>query len=80
MSSQGCLLVGKYPNRKEGNDQESKHLPNTFRPRHQREKNALKATAPQVKQYKQKAKRTVSSQIIGQTNIRNKRTHQDIHA
>ena len=28
--------IGAYANRKEGNDQESIQLPNTFRPRHQR--------------------------------------------
>ena len=48
-------------NRKLGNDQESIQLPNTFRSKTLKEKkDALKATAPQSKYYKQKAKRTVS--------------------
>ena len=49
-------------NRKEGNDQESIQLPNTFRFKTPTgKKDALKVTALQSKHYKQKAKRTVSS-------------------
>ena len=43
-------------------------------------KNALEATAPQTKHYKQKTKRTVFPQKHGQTAIQNKNFHQDIHA
>ena len=58
----------KILNRKEGNDQESIQLPNTFRSKTPKgKKDALKATAPQSKHYKQKAKRAVSFQNIGQT-------------
>ena len=50
-----------FLNRKEGNDQESIQLPNTFRSKTPKgKKEALKATAPQLKHYKQKAKRAVS--------------------
>ena len=59
-------MVKKHLNRKDGNDQKSIQLPNTFHPRHQREKRThLKATGPQSKHYKQKAKRTVSFPKIG---------------
>ena len=55
----------KYENRKEGNDQESIQLPNTFRSKIPKgKKDALKVMAPQLKHYKQKAKRTVSSQKV----------------
>ena len=76
-------------NRKEGNDQKSIQLPNTFRSKAPKgKKDALKVTTPQSKHYKQKAKRTVSSQKIGQTAIqktkktkkKHKKHHQDIHA
>ena len=61
-------------NRKEGNDQESIQLPNTFRSKILKgKKHALKATAPQSKHYKQKAKRMVSFPKIGQTVIQNKK-------
>ena len=51
----------KHENRKEGNDQESIQLPNTFRSKIPKgKKDALKVTAPQLKHYKQKAKRTDS--------------------
>ena len=43
-------------------------------------KDALKATAPLSKHYKQKAKRTVSFPKIGQTAIQNKINYQDIRA
>ena len=47
--------------RKEGNDQESIQLPNTFDSKTPKgKKDAFKATAPQSKHYKQKAKRIVS--------------------
>ena len=60
-------------NRKESNDQESIQLPNTFRSKTSKgKKDALEATAPQSKHSKQKAKRTVSFQNIGQTAIQNK--------
>ena len=54
----------KYPlqnfNRKEGNDQESVHLPNSFRSKEPKgQKDELKVTAPPLKHYKRKAKRTV---------------------
>ena len=50
-------------NRKEGNDQESIQLLNTLRSKTPKGKeDALKEMAPQSKHYKQKAKRTVSSQ------------------
>ena len=63
-----CLV-----NRKEGNDQESIPLPNTFRSKTPKGKKvAPKVTAPQSKHYQQKAKRTVSSQTNGQTDIQNK--------
>ena len=46
------LHIGK---RKEGNDQESIQLPNTFRSKTPKgKKEALKATTPQSKHYKQK--------------------------
>ena len=65
-------------NRKEGNDQESIQLPNTFRSKTPKgKKDALKATELQSKHYKQKAKRTVSFPKIGQTAIQNKK-NQDI--
>ena len=52
-----------FDNRKEGSDQNSMQLPNTFRFKKPKEKKkALKETIPQSKHYKQKAKRTVSSQ------------------
>ena len=55
-------------NRKEGNDQEAIHFPNTFRSKTLTEKKgALKATAPH---YKQRAKKIVSK--VGQTPIQNK--------
>ena len=55
------ILLNKCINGKEGNDQESIQLPNTFRPKTPKgKKDALKVTAPQSKHYKQKAKRTVS--------------------
>ena len=48
-------------NRKEGNDQESIQLLETFRFKTPKgKKDALKETAPQSKHYKQKVKRTVS--------------------
>ena len=54
-------------NRKEDNDQESIQLPNTLRSKTlMAKKDALKATAPQSKHYKQKAKRIVSFPKIGQ--------------
>ena len=70
-------------NRKQGNDQESIQVSNPFHPRHQQKKReALKATTPQSKHYKQKAKRTVSFPKIGQTAIQNNnkkiKIHQDI--
>ena len=43
-------------NRKEGNGQETIHLPNTGK---MEKKNALKAIASQSKHYKQKAKRAI---------------------
>ena len=68
----------------------------TFRPKHKKEKDALKATAPQSKCYKQKAKRTVSlspphptpppkkkkkkKKNNGQTAIQNIFFHQGLHA
>ena len=59
-------------NKKEGNDQESKQLPNTFRFKTPKgKKGALKAPAPQSKHYKQKAKRTVSFPKFCQTAIQN---------
>ena len=70
-------------NRKEDNDQESIQLPNIFSSKKpKRTKDALRVTASQSKHYKQKAKRTVSSQN-GQTAIQKKKKtkkHQDIHA
>ena len=66
-------LVSAYMS-KEGNDQESIQLPNTFRSKTPKgKKDALKVTAPQSKHYKQKSERTVSSQIFGQTDIQNKK-------
>ena len=61
-------------NRNEGNDQESIQLPYTCRLRHRREKkDAIKATAPQSKPYKQKAKKdSFFLKKIGQTAIQNK--------
>ena len=59
MSSARCFKGLRHIslNRKEGNDQESIQLPNTFCPRQQKgKKDPLKATAPQSKHYKQKAK------------------------
>ena len=56
--------------RKEDNDQESIQLPNTFRSKTPKGKDAV--TAPQSKHYKQKAKRTVSSPKNDQTAIQNK--------
>ena len=70
-------------NRKKCNDQESIQLPNTFRSKTPKGKrDALKATAPQLKHYKQKANRTVSFPKIGQMAIQNKnfsRTYMQIH-
>ena len=67
-------------NRKEGNDQESIQLPNTFRTKTPKgKKDALKVTAPQSKLYKQKAKRTVSSKKWSNGYPKYK-FHQDIHA
>ena len=60
-------------NKKEGNDQESIQLLNTFRSKTPKgKKEALKVKAPQSKHCKQKAKRTVSSWNNGQTAIQNK--------
>ena len=62
-------------NRKESNDQESIKLPNTFRPRHQRERRThLKQRHKEntTNQNKQKAKRTVFFPKNGQTAIQNK--------
>ena len=65
--------LNKYERRKEGNDQESIQLPTTFRSKTPKgKKDALKATAPQSKHYKQKAKRTVPFPKISQTAIQNK--------
>ena len=51
------IIVVKVVNRKEGNDQESIKLPNTFRSKIPNgKKDALKVTAPQSKHYKQKSK------------------------
>ena len=56
-------LADKVLNRKEGNDQESIQLPTAFRSKTPKGmKDALKVTAQQSKNYKQKAKRTVSCQ------------------
>ena len=56
-----CRLLKAFINRKEGNDQESiqlpKHLPSKTP---KGNKDALKATVPQSKHFKQKAKRRVS--------------------
>ena len=61
-------------NRKEGTDQESIQLPNIFRSKTPKgKKDILKATAPQSKPYKQKAKRTVSSPKTVWTAIQNKK-------
>ena len=70
--------------RKEGNDQESIQLPNTFRSKTPKgKKDVLKATASRSKHYKQKAKRTVSFPKIGQTAIQNnnftRHSSKDIH-
>ena len=54
------MILNGDLNRKEDNDQESIQLPNTFRSKTPK-KDALKVTAPQSKDDKQKAKRTVSS-------------------
>ena len=66
-------LILSYPkiHRKEGNDQESIQLPDTFRSKTPKgKKDAPKVTASQSKHYKQKTKRTVST-INGQTAIQN---------
>ena len=79
---------------KEGNDQGLIQLPNTLRPRHQRERRThlqqrhhnqnttgRKPTAPQSKHYKQKAKRTVSFFPKNWPNGYPKlKFHQSIHA
>ena len=68
-------------NRREGNDQESIRLPNSFRSKTPKGKTeALKIIALQSNHYKQKAKRTVYSPKNVQTAIQNKKNHQDIHA
>ena len=55
-----ATLFSATLNRKEGNDQESVQLPNTFRSKApKRKKDALIVMAPQSEHYKQKAKRTV---------------------
>ena len=53
-----CIKVGfKGVSRREGNDQESIHLPNTFRSKTSKGRmDAFKVTAPQSKHFKQKAK------------------------
>ena len=62
---------------------ESIQLPNTFHSKTPKgKKDTLKATAPQSKHYKQKAKRTVSFPKIGQIAIHNKnftRTYMQRH-
>ena len=50
-------LIRDFANRKEGDDQESIQLPETFRPRYQIERRT-RLTAPQSRHYKQKARRT----------------------
>ena len=63
----------RYVNRKEGNDQESIQLPNTFRSKTPKwKKAAIKVTAPQSKHYKQKVKSSVFPPKHGQTAIQNK--------
>ena len=63
-----------YPNRKEGNYQESIQLPNTFRPRHQRERRThLKQQHRNQNTTSRKPKVQLLSQIIGQTAIQNKK-------
>ena len=70
-------------NRKNGNNQRSIKLPNTFRSQTPKgKKDGLKAMTPQSKHYKQKAKRTVSFPNICQTAIQNKnftRTYMQRH-
>ena len=64
--------------RKEGNDQESIQLPNTFRPRHQRERR----THLKQRHHNQKAKRIVSFPNTCQTATQNKtftRTYMQRH-
>ena len=60
-------------NRKEGNDQESIQLPNTFRPRHKKEIwTHLKQRHCNQNTTSRKVKRTVSFPKLGQTAIQNK--------
>ena len=67
------VLSTSFINRKGGNDQESIQLPNIFHSKTPKgKKDAHKATAPQSKHYKQKAKRTVSFPNNGQTAIQNR--------
>ena len=66
------IYYKEIENRKEGNDQESIQIPNTFRSKTPKEKkHALKVMAPQSKHYKQKAKRPFFSKN-GQTAIQDK--------
>ena len=68
-------------NGNEGNNQESIQLPNTFRTKTPNgKKDAFKVTASQSKHYKQKAKRTISSQKMAKWLSKINKNHQDIHA
>ena len=71
-----------FANRKGGNDQESIQLPNIHRSKTPKgKKDALKVTAPHSKHYKQKAKGTVSSQIMAKrlSKIKNSPRHTITH-
>ena len=76
----GIFRISQFLNRKEGNDQESIQLPNTFCPRHQRErKTHLKQRYRNKKTTSRKQKRQFLFQKVGQTAIQNKKKNSPGH-